>query len=372
MKKIAFFLLSFCMLISCKMSDYQAETIQTSNSTLFPNEKSESRQLVFAKLLCAADIDVATCKEVKSVIEKSISLGFDESLILADLFSATKAGNNSYNCPMLLSKIKSVSAETKSENFTNIFNDPTLQIYWPYSDNWDGVSLPTITYLPEDEDQNWNWGIKYMPGNDDVNSRIVMVDESYAITNPVWVINKNVIPYEYIQTIRENASTHNQIITKSSDFHPWILDQVKMTKQYDGIFSAGNNVKITITIPPTTGSLGGTNAVFFTILRKYAKGDGTWVAINRTLNDNWIPEQYTNHMLMVETDGGTEQTITFGNQISDGQGNVTTVSQSVTYEDEDDIINQWLYYRDVLLAQSPSHEYVTSDGKTYLKMHIQQ
>jgi hypothetical protein len=53
-------------------------------------------------------------------------------------------------------------------------------------------------------------------------------------------------------------------------------------------------------------------------------------------------------------------------------GNVTfTANSTVSYEDDDDIINQWMYYRDIIDSNSPSYIYNSSDGYTSFKMHIQ-
>lgn len=69
------------------------------------------------------------------------------------------------------------------------------QIYWPYSQKWNGSDLPVITFktkesplLPQDE----NIGYRIKEGFVET----VLVNEEYAKQHPVWIINYNPIPYE--------------------------------------------------------------------------------------------------------------------------------------------------------------------------------
>ena len=66
-----------------------------------------------------------------------------------------------------------------------------VQIYWPYSDGWDGETMPVITFDPGN-------GAEYNTGYEIVTDpkghrsvREVIVDEELALTRPVWVMNRN-------------------------------------------------------------------------------------------------------------------------------------------------------------------------------------
>ena len=66
-----------------------------------------------------------------------------------------------------------------------------VQIYWPYSENWDGESAPVFTFDPGDN-SDVNIGYRIVERED--GSRAVEtleIDETFAEKNPVWVVNRN-------------------------------------------------------------------------------------------------------------------------------------------------------------------------------------
>lgn len=63
-----------------------------------------------------------------------------------------------------------------------------VQIYWPYSENWDGKSLPVITYDPGNgRATNTGWRV----GPDGTAAEEIQVDEELAQSGCVWVVNSN-------------------------------------------------------------------------------------------------------------------------------------------------------------------------------------
>jgi hypothetical protein len=224
-------------------------------------------------------------------------------LLFKEVVSTTKINSQSL-APILSEKISYYNIQTKSDDIFSIAlaNDDMIQIYWPYSARWDGKTLPTITYQPEYKEQDWNWGYQLTESeNGVIVKKRVFVDDDYAYDNPVWIINSSSLSYETILSIREQSLSYSNILTKSGDAHPWILDQIRLTKQYDNLFQGANNIKMTVSIPPLTGYAVGQNLILFVISREDAR-KGNWVTLNRVLNDDWREEQITNHMFMVETD----------------------------------------------------------------------
>ncbi len=78
--------------------------------------------------------------------------------------------------------------------------DSGVQIYWPYSENWDGESLPIVTFDPGDGlDTNIGWQL----APDGSLAEEVTVDETMAQSGCVWVINSNedcdLLPLSYIR-----------------------------------------------------------------------------------------------------------------------------------------------------------------------------
>ena len=67
----------------------------------------------------------------------------------------------------------------------------TIPQYWPYSEEWDGMQMPIITYDPEDGSDT-NIGYRLVTGDDGFRHvEEVVVDEAMAMEVPVWVINRN-------------------------------------------------------------------------------------------------------------------------------------------------------------------------------------
>ena len=66
-----------------------------------------------------------------------------------------------------------------------------MQIYWPYSEDWDGKSLPVITFDPgSGPDANAGWRL-YRDGEGRLQTEVVRVDEQMAQGGNVWVVNGN-------------------------------------------------------------------------------------------------------------------------------------------------------------------------------------
>jgi hypothetical protein len=66
-----------------------------------------------------------------------------------------------------------------------------MQIYWPFSEEWDGATMPIITYDPEDGSET-NIGYRLCIDDDGFRHvEEVLVDEEMAQEVPVWVINRN-------------------------------------------------------------------------------------------------------------------------------------------------------------------------------------
>lgn len=172
-----------------------------------------------AEILSLLPISVAQLSEVHTAVSSSSENGYDEEYTMVDLFSSPGAGVGDeytksvehYDNPMralienlvrdlstgqmkstgmnlnVFSTIERLGAET----FLKSLSSSDMQIYWPFSESWDGSQMPIITYDPEDgSDSN----IGYRLSIDDNGSRKVeevIVDEEMAKQCAVWVVNRN-------------------------------------------------------------------------------------------------------------------------------------------------------------------------------------
>lgn len=112
------------------------------------------------------------------------------------------------------SQYKSSTIETST--FHLYIND-YIQIYWPYSENWDGTTAPVFVYAPENIHSLSGTG--YVVGGSKGSIRTVSVNEEYCRTHPVWIINESEIPYSNLpnfakgETISKDGVYYAQRIT---------------------------------------------------------------------------------------------------------------------------------------------------------------
>ena len=159
--------------------------------------------------------------EVYDAVSSSSDNGYDEEYTMTNLFALPGAGvgdkavrsGAGYDVPMrfliddLVRNMTSKNMDTKSdyeglnvhrtlerlgaEAFLDALARSDMQIYWPYSEDWDGEQMPIITYDPEDGSDT-NIGYRLVIDDDGFRHvEEVVVDEAMAMETPVWVINRN-------------------------------------------------------------------------------------------------------------------------------------------------------------------------------------
>ncbi|MBP3663054.1 MAG: hypothetical protein J6J25_08110 [Bacteroidales bacterium] len=161
-----------------------------------------------ASILSAVPLEGEHLYEVHSAVTSSSGNGYDEEYTVRDMFSVPGKGvgeNQTRSTRIYDNPLKSLienhvrsEAFTKSagearnaEDFLNALMSSDIQIYWPFSEDWDGSALPVITFDPEDGSEvNIGYRIEV---DDDGSRRIreIAVDEDLARRNPVWVVNRN-------------------------------------------------------------------------------------------------------------------------------------------------------------------------------------
>ena len=203
MKRLYLLCLAGLIAASCEILDDNTDK-HASNQAAVP--LSEVAQ-VLANLPFGTD----QMGEVFGAVSSSSVNGYDEEYMMYDLFGTPGAGVGDDRLPlskalqlsgvplrdMITDYVKS-QAVTKSSSG---IEDPTewlerlaesdVQIYWPFSESWDGQDLPVITFDPED-DSEVNIGYRIIEDSEGFR-RIeeVLVDEDVAKETPVWVVNRN-------------------------------------------------------------------------------------------------------------------------------------------------------------------------------------
>ena len=147
--------------------------------------------------------------EVYDAVNASSGHGYDEEYTLSDLFTAPGSGVGDdagtkatkaagYKTPLrdlfadYLTQIYGTKAGAGDvERYLNALSESDMQIYWPYSEDWDGKSFPIVTFDPGyGAESNYGYEIRIdASGAHVVDS--VLVTEQLAMERPVWVINHN-------------------------------------------------------------------------------------------------------------------------------------------------------------------------------------
>ena len=205
-----------------------------------PSDKAVSSVALdrVAAMLSELPLEPEHYREVHSAVVSSSGNGYDEEYMMSDLFASpgkgvgdtrTKAmaASKTYGRPLreLIREHVKASVATKSggagmsgantfragnsdasssdagamdsgfgddaDAYLAALESSDVQIYWPYSENWDGESAPVFTFDPgDDSDVNIGYRVVRQP---DGSSRVeeVEIDEAFAEKNPVWVVNRN-------------------------------------------------------------------------------------------------------------------------------------------------------------------------------------
>ena len=278
--------------------------------------------------------------EVHDAVCSSSGNGYDEEYTMTQLFespgsgvgdpSDTKAAQK-YQQP-LRALIQEYLLATKSS--AGGFPDPQrwldelvrsdIQIYWPYSENWDRASLPIITFDPEDDSEvNVGYRISYdSDGNREVEE--VVVDEQMAASAPVWVINRNSdASYMTLEMLRKEnpdweegggeiivkPSTRAQ--TKATKGKSLVLKDFKMKRNYDCWFAGGSEFFVKIgSVTDFTASteaelkLYNPKVTDFMIVVQRSQ-EGVVLPFNAMLVSDWTEQLTHCAFMIIEDDGGT-------------------------------------------------------------------
>lgn len=223
MKTAACVIFSLLVLGSCEKLDDNLEK----------HSKQAQPQQV-AKLLSVLNIGKEQMDEVHRAVSSSSGNGYDEEYLMSDLFEMPGKGVGEtstksmpqYSRPLrdlLREYVSSATVPTRSpavfvksgavglkspgdvtvenaqeglgfvpdEAFLETMQNSDMQIYWPYSENWDGNTSPIISFDPDDGSTT-NVGYRFtVDENGEEYVEMMTVDEQLAMNEPVWIVNTN-------------------------------------------------------------------------------------------------------------------------------------------------------------------------------------
>ena len=205
MKRLA---LAALLLAACTPEN--ALDLRTDDTTEYEDLNLES----LAKMFAALPIDA---------VGASSGNGYDEEYTMDRLIADPGSGVGSspgtrsagnYDNPLrnLIRDYLEENAPTKVsvEDLLEQLARSDYQLYWPYSEDWDGITYPIITFDPGfGAESNYGYALSRLEDGTLV-SDSVYVDEGVAKKRPVWVLNSNsdaaFTPLEFFSHTKANGT----------------------------------------------------------------------------------------------------------------------------------------------------------------------
>ena len=294
-----------------------------------------------AQMLSVLPIGQAHLDEVHNAACASSANGYDEEYMMSDLF--TLPGKGVGDIPTRVAQMEGETLRdlieehvrnqvmTKSglagvydaDEYLEALTKSDIQIYWPFSETWDGETMPVITYDPEDG-SDVNIGYRLCV-EDDGSRRVeeVIVDEEMATRVPVWVVNRNSdAGYTTLEVLRREDPNWGEgggdIIIKpstkvnaESPSKALRLKSFTMLRNYDVWFAGGSEFLIKV------GSVDDFTASTEAELKLYnpkvtdlmmvvqRSHEGITRSVNAILISEWNPQMTHCALMISEDDGGT-------------------------------------------------------------------
>lgn len=315
-------------LMACEPLDDDRETHVVSQDNSFITLEE------VAQLLSSVPLGTAQMEEVMDAASSSAENGYDEEYRMQDLFSApgtgvgseadTKVGER-YPAPLrdLLSQAVQKRFATKAGTeedalaWLDSLSSSDVQIYWPYSEEWDGETLPIITFDPGDAAEE---NIGYQLQADGSMTEVKKVDEAMARERPVWVVNRNAdAQHKTLEMMRREDPSWGQgggglVVKSGEEPQTLILRSFKAKRQLDSWFCGGAEYFVKV------GSVEDFHAATEAELRLYEpsitdfmvvvrrKDAGKDLDLNTVLVSEWTDQLTSCAFMIVEDDGGTRTT----------------------------------------------------------------
>lgn len=307
-----------------------------------PSSDEAGDPLVFtldevARLLAAIPVGESQVAEVRDAVATSSGNGYDEEYPMRQVFEAPGTGVGgspstrveAYPEPLrdlLTAEIRKQygTRALDAEAFLDALSDSDVQIYWPFSETFEGGQAPVVTFDPGGrETKNVGW-IRQEDGTVEE----IIVDENMARERPVWVINRNRdAEFQSLEMRRREDPDWGQggdILVRpragspapatragGQDFQTLILRSFKATRQFDSWFCGGSEIWV------KCGAIEDFWATTEAELRLYSpsvtdflivvrrKDVGKELDFNAVLVSEWTGNLDNCAFMMVEDDGGT-------------------------------------------------------------------
>ena len=285
--------------------------------------------------------------EVYDAVSASSDNGYDEEYTMKNLFKSPGAGvgdpltksSTAYEVPLrklIEDHLRNMNVTKSSVNqsiealgvdgFLQALQDSDIQIYWPFSENYDMEEMPIITFDPEDG-SDVNIGYRIIDDGDGFRHvEEIVVDEAMAEAHPVWVVNRNSdAEYTSLEMLRREdpewgegggnliISPQNIVRTRSgsASFMTLVLKDFTMKRNYDPWFAGASEFFVKVgAVEDFTASTEAelrlyTPSVtdFMIVVKRSQKGQP--VPFNAVLVSEWSDQMTHCAFMITEDDGGT-------------------------------------------------------------------
>lgn len=250
---------TFFSIIALAVSSCSKPNLENEKLPIMLNPPKLSMELGnVAKLISELPVGAEQFREVFDAVNSSTTNGYDEEYMFEDLLTNPGAGvgdqqtksGSGYSRPIkdLLKErlldvqaTKGGSAQEVEEYLNNLLKSD-IQIYWPYSELWDGKTTPIVTYDPGDGATS-NYGYEFIYSSDGVSvTDSILVDEGVAQTRPVWVINRNDDSvYTPLKSLTESPEYKSYVAqAEDSEVRRLTLTTLTMMQHYDSWFGGAS------------------------------------------------------------------------------------------------------------------------------------
>ena len=294
-----------------------------------------------ARLLAAVPVGQAQVAEVRNAVASSSGNGYDEEYPMRQLFEAPGTGIGgtpatrveAYPEPLrdlLAAEIRKQygTRALDADAFLEALSGSDVQIYWPFSEEFEGEGTPVVTFDPGGRDtKNIGWIRR-----DDGSLEEIIVDEDMARERPVWVINRNRdAEYPSLEMLRredpdwgqgggsilirpQSGSAASGTRAGERDFQTLVLRSFKANRQFDTWFSGGSEIWVKVgavedfwaTTEAELRLYSPSITDFLIVVRR--KQVGQILDFNAVLVSEWTGMLDNCALMMVEDDGGTMTT----------------------------------------------------------------
>jgi len=327
--------------------------------------------------------DSEVLDEVHSAVTESYEGGYDEEYLFSNVvncpgrgtgFRSVKAEGGYGEGALFRSLVSTLDGRTgfpgvhvKSAGTGKAFLDSLassdIQIYWPYSENWDGASLPVVTF-DHGLDKDWNYGfiLRKDASGEKLVSR-VLVDEAYAKEHPVWVVNLNkdrsYVPLKPSRYVPKDDGGNLQTKTGET-IYSLMLRSFTALKNYDCWLAGASEYFIKVgAVENFTASteaemelFSPTITDFYIVVRRGEVGEPK--EVNTIMVSDWTLQMSSIAFMIIEDDGG-KQTSWDTEIIVKVNSKSYGITMSIPLNTKDDIVWRGSLSSRYLFATDASH-----------------